>query len=380
MSLVSNIVINIYSIFILGIIYFQSVKQDDKESLQYRLYIKMLQITIFLLCADIFSRFDGMTYTFYPIVNRIGNFLVFIGNLWLPSVWILYVHDQIFHNERKTSKLIRPFIILNVLNTIFVILSQFFNWFYIIDSKNIYYRGPLFSIAAGTIIGLIIFASMISLINYRKVTRNHLFALAFFAIPPLLGIILQIIFYGISLMLMGVVISLLIVFLNIQNHGMYIDYLTKVNNRKKLDLYLKERINMSTPNKTFSAIMIDLDNFKFINDTYGHDIGDRALQSLVLLLERILKSRDFIARFGGDEFFVVLDVMDKQQLEKIIQRINKAVARQNEFNNEPFKLGLSMGYAVYEYDSHMEMEEFQRKLDLLMYQDKMRKRRTEESL
>lgn len=377
MSLVSNIVINVYSIVIIGIIYFQSIKQDDKDTLQYKLYINLLQITILLLCLDIFSRFDGTSYSFYPIVNRVSNFFVFLLNLWLPSVWVLYVHDQVFQNERKTRQLIKPICIVNGINAVLVFLSLFFGWFYRIDSKNVYHRGPLFVVSAFVIIGLLIFASVIGLINFRKITRNHLFALVFFAVPPLVGVILQTIFYGISLVLIGVVISILIVFLNIQNHSMYIDYLTKVNNRKKLDLYLKEKINMSTPNKTFSAIMIDLDNFKFINDSYGHDMGDRALQSLVRLLERILKSRDFIARFGGDEFFVVLDVTDELQLERIVQRIHKAVEKQNEFNNEPFRLGLSMGYAVYDYNSHMEMEEFQRKLDLLMYQNKQYKKNLE---
>lgn len=69
-------------------------------------------------------------------------------------------------------------------------------------------------------------------------------------------------------MLNGVVLSSLIVFLNIQNQNMHIDYLTVVNNRKKLEIYLKEKISTITENKTFSAIMIDLNDFKSINDTF----------------------------------------------------------------------------------------------------------------
>ncbi|RDU22527.1 GGDEF domain-containing protein [Anaerosacchariphilus polymeriproducens] len=374
MSLASNIIINIYSIIILGIIYFQSSKQDEKGTLQYNLYMKMLQVTVLLLILDILSRFDGKPDTIYPFINQTGNFLIFLFNLMLPSLWILYVHNQVIQKEEQTKKLMCFLVILNILNAIMLIISQFFGWLYYIDSNNIYHRGPFFTVPAIVIISLIGFASIICICNIKRLTKSHIFALVFFAVPPLCGMAIQVLFYGNSMMLIGVVISLLIVFLNIQNHTIYIDYLTKVNNRKKLDLYLKEKINMSTPNKTFSAIMIDLDNFKFINDTYGHDKGDRALQNLVILLERVLKSKDFIARFGGDEFFVVLDVMDLEQLKRIVFRINQAVEKQNEYNNEPFKLSLSMGYIVYDYNSHMELEEFFRKIDALMYENKQKKK------
>lgn len=66
-------------------------------------------------------------------------------------------------------------------------------------------------------------------------------------------------------MLNSVVLSSLIVSLNIQNQNIHIDYLTGVHNRKKLKIYLKKKISKSSENKTFSAIMIDLDNFKSIN-------------------------------------------------------------------------------------------------------------------
>lgn len=375
MSLASNIIINIYSLIIISILYFQSSKQDEKEgTLQYKLFMRMLQVTAFLLVIDIFSRFDGKPDTIYPIFNQIGNFLIFLFNLILPSLWILYVHNQVIQKEAKTKRLMCYLGILNILNAILLIISQFFGWFYYIDSNNIYHRGPFFTLPAIIIICLIGLASSICLCNIKRLTKSHIFALVFFPIPPLCGMTLQVVFYGNSIMLVGVVISLLIVFLNIQNHTIYIDYLTKVNNRKKLDLYLKEKINMSTPNKTFSAIMIDLDNFKYINDTYGHDQGDRALQNLVKLLERVLKSKDFIARFGGDEFFVVLDVMDIEQLERIVFRINRAVERQNEFHNESFKLSLSMGYIVYDYNSHMDLEEFLRQIDARMYENKQKKK------
>jgi diguanylate cyclase (GGDEF)-like protein len=158
--------------------------------------------------------------------------------------------------------------------------------------------------------------------------------------------------------------------LNIQNHNMYIDYLTGVNNRKRLETYLKEKINTSTENKTFSAILIDMNNFKSINDTFGHDVGDDALETSVKLLKSCLRANDFIARFGGDEFYIVLDVSNRDDLEATVSRINHCIEKFNESNLKPYKLSFSMGYAVYDCHSHMNVEEFQKKIDMLMYENK----------
>jgi diguanylate cyclase (GGDEF)-like protein len=148
------------------------------------------------------------------------------------------------------------------------------------------------------------------------------------------------------------------------------DYLTGVYNRKKLDAYLDEKINLSTQSKTFSAIMIDLNDFKYINDNFGHDMGDVALQITAKILNSCVRANDFIARYGGDEFCVVLESHDIMDLEIIVKRIKIAVKQYNETSNKPFKLEFSLGYAVYDYNTNMTTEEFQRHIDVLMYENK----------
>lgn len=209
--------------------------------------------------------------------------------------------------------------------------------------------------------------------SQKQLDKRYFFSLIFFAIPPLVGTIIQIFVYGISFALSGVVLSLLIIILNVQNQSIYTDYLTGVGNRGKLEAVLEEKINTSSPNRTFSLIMVDVDNFKMINDTFGHSIGDKTLKIFTELLKKSIRSKDYITRFGGDEFCLILDISEENSLEKAVYRIRQNVAAYNETSDLPYQLSFSMGYAVYDYFSKLNAEEFLKQVDLLMYQNKSAK-------
>ena len=370
MNFTSNLIINIYSIVLLIIVWIHSLKHSEKDSLQNKLYRMILQVVVLMLVVDIFSRLDGNPDTVYPIFNYFGNFLIYLLSPILPSLWLLYTHHQVFDEEKKMGWLLYPLLSINAVNAIILVISQFFGWYYYIDSDNIYHRGPLFWFPASITIALMFAAFVLIAANHKKIERKYLFSLIFFGIPPFVCVFLQIIFYGMSLMLNSVVISLLIVYFNIYNRSLYTDYLTGVNNRKKFETYLKKKINTSTENSTFSAIFIDINNFKFINDTFGHDIGDDALETSVKLLKSCLGSNDFIARFGGDEFYIILDVSNRNDLEATVYKINSCIEMYNESGTKPYRLSFGVGYAVYDYQSRMNAEEFKKQIDVLMYENK----------
>jgi diguanylate cyclase (GGDEF)-like protein len=327
-----------------------------------------------MLVVDILSRFDGKPDTVFPYINYFGNFGSFLLGPILPSLWLLYVYEQVFQKNRLVRCVSIPLVILNAVNFVILVLTQFNGWYYYIDSDNIYHRGPFFLLAASYSLGLLLIAFIMIIANRRRIEKKNFFTLVFFAIPPSICSILQAIFYGISLTFCGVVVSLQIVTLNIKNHSMYTDYLTGVYNRNRLEIFLKEKISTCTVEKTFSAIMMDLNNFKVINDTYGHDTGDTALKTFTDLLSRSLNAKDFLARYGGDEFFIVLDISDKLSLEAMVRKISNIMDDFNASGEQPFQLDFSMGYEVYDYYSGMEIDEFEKQLDLLMYKNKQESR------
>jgi diguanylate cyclase (GGDEF)-like protein len=352
------------------IIGFHAYRSFDKESLQDKVFMSILYLTIVMLIIDILSRFDGRTDTIYPVINAFGNFMIFLLNPMLPSLWVIYVYLQVYSDGRKIKWLLYPLYTVNIVNIAILFISQFYGLYYYIDSNNIYHRGPFFVIPACITFLLELTAFILALLNRKKLERKSFLALIFFGIPPFVCLFLQIIFYGISLILNSVVISILVVFLNIQNNGMYTDHLTGINNRKKLDTYLKTKVCSRTGEKGFSAILIDINNFKYINDTYGHDTGDNALEITAKLLKSCLGTNDFIARFGGDEFCIVLDIADRRELETMVYKINSCLDKYNRSDSQLYEISLSMGYAVYDCHSHMSSGEFLKQVDRLMYEDK----------
>ncbi|MBQ9068207.1 MAG: GGDEF domain-containing protein, partial [Eggerthellaceae bacterium] len=123
----------------------------------------------------------------------------------------------------------------------------------------------------------------------------------------------------------------------------------------------------------FAAVMVDVDDFKRINDTLGHSVGDVALAQTARLLKSCVRTGDVVARFGGDEFFVLLDVETTEELEEVVGRMR---TEEDVFNrgDHPYLLGLSKGYDFYDPERFATIKEFEEYLDNLMYADKEQRR------
>ena len=103
----------------------------------------------------------------------------------------------------------------------------------------------------------------------------------------------------------------------------------------------------------YGILMIDIDYFKMVNDTYGHDVGDKAIKILSKILQESIRESDTAFRFGGEEFLVLLYQCDKAMVEKIAQKIRlafeKAPIQAN--NGASFYKTLSVGASIYPKDS-----------------------------
>jgi diguanylate cyclase (GGDEF)-like protein len=130
------------------------------------------------------------------------------------------------------------------------------------------------------------------------------------------------------------------------------DLLTDIHNRLSLDRYLEELIEKSkTERSVFGLVYIDLDEFKQVNDFYGHHIGDLYLQEVSMRMKRQLRSGDMLARLGGDEFAALAPIVrSRSALEEIAQRLERCFDAPFAVEGYVLRGGASVGVALYPDD------------------------------
>lgn len=122
---------------------------------------------------------------------------------------------------------------------------------------------------------------------------------------------------------------------------------------------------------------IDLDGLKVINDTYGHEEGDRALQKTAMILKHTFRESDIIGRLGGDEFAVL--VVDDDELQKnILKRLKERIKEEGVASDVSYKISMSIGVAEYDPSRPCKVEELMLEADRLMYIQKKEKKRAGE--
>lgn len=129
----------------------------------------------------------------------------------------------------------------------------------------------------------------------------------------------------------------------------FIDTLTGVNNRRFLEQRLGEEIDRSQRNgESLSCLFLDIDYFKSINDTYGHQAGDHVLMVVAGTIKKLLRNNDVLARYGGEEFVALLSNLDEIMLEVIAERIRSTIqALSIELEGKAVRVTLSIGTSTY---------------------------------
>jgi len=132
------------------------------------------------------------------------------------------------------------------------------------------------------------------------------------------------------------------------------DALTGLYNRKYLDEYIEKALSQAKRNGIkYGILMIDIDFFKMVNDTYGHDVGDKAIKVLARILKDTIREADTAFRFGGEEFLVLLYECEEEMVTHIAEKIRlafeKAAIQSN--NGATFYKTLSVGASIFPIDS-----------------------------
>ena len=152
------------------------------------------------------------------------------------------------------------------------------------------------------------------------------------------------------------------------NEKLYKDVLTGVYNR----LYFEEEIKMWTGNA--GIVVIDVDDFKLCNDTYGHLTGDMALAAVAGVIWRCIRREDTLVRYGGDEFVILSKGYTDADAKNYISQIQTGIENYNANSNHEYTLEASMGYTIVEPAPDLDIEEIIETADQEMYKMKKAKK------
>jgi len=150
-----------------------------------------------------------------------------------------------------------------------------------------------------------------------------------------------------------------------------IDPMTGLYNRRKFNEFIEHEVVVANRyNKKFSLLMLDLDNFKHINDTFGHPIGDLLLKKFTKMIKKRLRRSDVFARFGGDEFGILLSETDHDPAMETAEKIRKMVAN-TDIKLPVGKVNMTTSIGLITYPDHVaDEEQLIAAMDIAMYKAK----------
>lgn len=368
-----NVELNAFSFILLMIIlanmYRGSIEYLPDQKMFHAMCISVACILVLDSAQWISDGHSGML-PYY--VNLISAVLYYALQMLPYLFWCFYVRYQIKMDVKEIMKakvlLFVPFLI----NIALSILSCFNGFFFYINSRNYYQRGEFFWVSVAMTYCYFLYSIIYLFINRKKTEKNMFLSLALFTLPPVLGSLIQVFHFGYALIWPAVTISLVIIYINIQKNQLYTDDLTGLYNRRLLDIHLTDCLKNNVKPGSICVIMLDIDGFKPINDAYGHVVGDQALVETANILKKSIGRNGFTARYGGDEFVVIVPAKGISEAESIANRIDKNVELFNMQDSATYSIHLSMGYEIFKCGGRVSKYDVLSKIDQRMYEEKFK--------
>jgi len=254
-------------------------------------------------------------------------------------------------------------------------------WIFEVSQQNIYRRGTGYIISAGIAYFFLGYTTVHSLIkaarNRWSSERRQYFMMAAFIVPPMVGGIVQLLCFGVNYIWICTAISIVMIYIDMLNRQISTESLTGLNNRRELHKFLIRETRESTRPGILALIMMDIDRFKDVNDTYGHYYGDCVLVTVSDILKKSCNNTSaFLSRIGGDEFCIVYSAGDIERVEALIAKIQHNITVWNTTHRDMVPISLSIGYSVWDPQKDESFETVYGRADQNMYQAKRAKKIT----
>lgn len=256
-----------------------------------------------------FTLLNTAFFIFYPLITPL--FVYYL---------LLYAFEKAPESHNFRLNIYRSLLVgITLFYFIILVFNPKHGWIFSVDSSYEYHRGVANSLPL--IIALIyIVCGVIGVFGERRyLPKTFIKVLLWFPPLTLSIIVIQILFPEIILTGSTFTIAILTVYLNLQTQKISIDNLTKHPNREGFIITIEALIRSK---KKANIVVVSLNNFKHINDTYGQKWGDKFLQEIALFLQQIDPKENRVFRYGGDQFAIIFTSDENVMVETITNRFN----------------------------------------------------------
>ena len=290
---------------------------------------------------------DGHIFPHSVLVSIIVNTCLFTTSMVFVYLWPIYVDYKMFGDKNRIKKIYSWLFIPAGVVLLMIFINLFTPVVFSISDANVYSRGKFISVPFLVSFFYLAYSEVIIYKN-RSDSKRYLFLPSIiFILPILIGSLIQMFHYGISLTWACLAISMITIYINVQSETSSIDFLSGVFSRQYLDSFISSNADAIASSSGLAGIMMDLDRFKSINDTYGHLAGDNAITVFAGILRSTIPKDGIVVRYGGDEFIALVPISDESEVKKIISSIQHNLDLLNDSNTYEFDISFSSGYTFY---------------------------------
>jgi len=342
------------------------------------LFHGVMLLNLFIFVFDtVMWLIDGRMFAGARVLNYIASTCYYLLNALICFWWLIYTDYKIYESRHGLIRRVRYYMIPFLFCAVGSLLTPWTGWFFVIGSDNRYSRGPFFwfMVACAFLYLLGSFGITVYdiLKNGLEERRGMNIYLVLFPIIVLIAVVIQSLFFGISIIWTCTMLIAVSIYIYIQNGEINNDYLTGLYNRRRMDQYLIRKIKVRKQDRLLFLVVLDVNNFKRINDTYGHLAGDCALKKAAEILRAVCAGTDdFIARMGGDEFVIIGERNTEEEIRGLIRKIREQENKKEQTEQADYQLSFSIGYSVFR-EEHTP-DSFLAEADHMMYEEKQERK------
>lgn len=343
--------INIVGAVIFGIMLANDYIGLDRQEKQLKYDHALIAFILYFLSDAIWAGVDAGVFPVNQFTVITTTFLNFVIMTLIIYTWLCYVLavEQIPNRNSMTMRILLALPL--VLSMVGLILTFLISPRLLIDEnlKNTAaFDAFLVAVPYIYLIAIIVYTIKKARSEENIIEKKKHIYIGLFPIMTVIGGLLQMILMpALPIFCFSSTILMVIFYIKSIDTQISKDPLTNLNNRGQLARYVSQKSNLLIEGRTTYVVMIDVNDFKNVNDTYGHAEGDSALVIIAKALLKAVKSRTiplFLGRYGGDEFVLIAHPVKEEELTELLDHVRDNIFSMCKSENKPYLLTIGIGY------------------------------------